>query len=189
VRTRTRRLTACVALAAVPLLAACSSSNPVAAGASAAQGAIAAASSAAAVASSAAAAAAGDTPSPTPSDPSAASISTSPADSSSPADSTPAPDGAKAMCDSLKELGNAKTQSPADQAALFHKVAGDIRSSAPAAVAKGAASYATVLDAVGTAVGGGTTSTVAMQQAMGAALQGSGKDVSTFLLWTASHCA
>lgn len=170
-----RRFAAASLIVAVPFLIACGgAASTVSQGVSAAQS---AASQAASIASSAAAANASDTPTPAASSPE----SSAPATASSPA---PA---AGSLCDAVGELKNMSDKPSSKDVDTLKQAAADIRADAPAEVAKGAASYAVILEALAASLENNQTG-ANMGAAIAKGMTKDPKDITAFITYVATTC-
>jgi type II secretory pathway pseudopilin PulG len=170
-----RRLAAASLIAVVPLLAACGgASSTVSQAASAVQS---AASQAASAASSAAAAAGSESPTP------ADSSSTPATESSSPAAA------AGSLCSAVDELKSMSDKPTAKDVDVLKQAAADIKANAPAEVAKGAASYAVILEALAASLENNKTGAGAgMAAAIAQGMSKDPKDITTFITYVATNC-
>ncbi len=165
-----RRCAAASLIVAVPLLTACGgAASTVSQGVSAAQ-------SAASVGSSAAAVNASDTPTPAASSP---EPSAPPTDSASPA--------AGSLCDAVGELKNMSDKPSSIDVDTLKQAAADIRANAPAEVAKGAASYAVILEALAASLENNQTG-AHMGAAIAKGMTKDPKDITAFITYVASTC-
>ena len=169
-----RRCAAASLIVAVPLLTACGgAASTVSQGVSAAQS---AASQAASIGSSAAAVNASDTPTPAASSP---EPSAPPTDSASPA--------AGSLCDAVGELKNMSDKPSSTDVDTLKQAAADIKANAPAEVAKGAASYAVILEALAASLENNQTG-ANMGAAIAKGMTKDPKDITAFITYVASTC-
>jgi hypothetical protein len=180
---KSRRLAVASAFVLVPLLAGCGGStvsDVKAAASSLASVAQSAASQAASAASQIASAAASSSPS---------DSSGSGGDSSAPADSGSPAATAGSLCAAVAELKKMPDQPKASDVATLKQTAADIRASAPAEVAQGAASYATILESLAASLEAGSNGKdIGMAQAIA---KGMGKDpaqITAFILYVTKTC-